>query len=364
MTQGNARPNLSTARLIGVLGDVHGDLGHLLIVAQTMWQRGVAVMLVLGDFGLVWRGRDWATHLDRLNRSLIQNGQMLYWLDGNRETFDSLYSKLPISDDGLRRLRSNIVHLPRGYCTTLASRKTLAVLPSASSADKHLRSEGKDRSPEEPISKQELDALAYDRADVLVGNGPPIPLSTLDAELAETDGNGPPEMRDHSAAGRRQLQRSFQRVRPKLYLGGHHQFIDETVEYGHGEEAFETRVVLLDRHGNFSQGVLDVYSLDFEAFARDHDVVTELTGSEVGRWRVTTQHSHHVFDFEARTVERVPGPDAHPMFDDGLQPLLGIDSCRVGERGLWFIRSFDDLVDYFWHDSTAIRNIERIADGQ
>lgn len=90
--------------------------------------------------------------------------------------------------------------------------------------------------------------------------------------------------------------------------------------------------------------------------------VTELTGGEVGRWLVITQHSSHLFDLDNRTVERIPGPLAHAMYDDGIQPLLEIRTCRVGQRGYWTIRSCDDLIEYYWHLSSQIRSIERLDD--
>lgn len=91
-------------------------------------------------------------------------------------------------------------------------------------------------------------------------------------------------------------------------------------------------------------------------------IVTELTGGEVGRWLVTTQHSRHLFDLENRTVERIPGPEAQAMDDDGIQSLLEIRTCRVGQRGYWTIRSDDDLIEYYWHLSSQIRSIERLDD--
>ena len=291
---------------------------------------------------------------------------MLYWVDGNHEDFHTLYSRFALSEDGLRRLRSNIIHLPRGYRTTLASGQSLAVLGGANSVDKDRRSERNQWWPQESITDDDLQALGPGHADILVGHDAPLPLPDLDTALAETDRFWPPEMLAYATAGRRKFQQGFLQVRPKLYLGGHYySFVDQTVEYAAGDETFETRAVLLDMNGSqtLSQGILDVYNLELEVFARDDAAVTELTGSEVGRWRVATQGSSHLFDFGKRTVERIPGPDAHPMFDDGMQPLLGIETCRVGERGFWFIRSFDNLIDYFWHDSSIIRSIERLDDG-
>jgi predicted phosphodiesterase len=47
----NDIPDLRSATQIAFIGDVHGDLGTLLNISQSMRERGVDVLLVLGDLG-------------------------------------------------------------------------------------------------------------------------------------------------------------------------------------------------------------------------------------------------------------------------------------------------------------------------
>lgn len=114
---------------------------HLLIVAKTMAERDVSVLVQLGDFGFVWPRRNWGIDLSKISWRLAAMGQTLYFLDGNHEDFTRLY-RHPIDADGLRWLRSNIAHIPRGWRTALASGKTLAVLGGANSVDVSSRVQG------------------------------------------------------------------------------------------------------------------------------------------------------------------------------------------------------------------------------
>ncbi len=94
------------------------------------------------------------------------------------------------------------------------------------------------------------------------------------------------------------------------------------------------------------------------------DEVDHLTGTETGRWRVVTRDSFHVFDFDARTVTRIPGEHAGPTFNDRARPLRSIDACTVGSRGHWtmYAEGWSDMIDFYWHDTSVIRRIERMED--
>ena len=363
MTVANTAPSLSTTKLIGLLGDTHGDLEHLSIVSQTMWARGVSVLLVLGDFGFLWPGHNWSKDLDRLNRRLGERDQVLYWVDGNHEDFATLYSKFPVSEDGLRRLRPNIIHLPRGYRAPLAFGRTLAVLGGANSIDAHRRALGSTWWLEEQISDDDLEKLGHEHAEVMLGHDAPVPLPVLDASLATTDHYWPTEMLAYAAAGRQKFMDGFLQVRPSLYFGGHfHQFIDETVTYGEGENTFETRVMLLGLNASntLSQAVLNLQNLEVEAFARNDTTVTRLTGAESGIWQVHTRDSIHLFDLDLGLVERRPGPNALLPNVKDVRSLRTIKVCAVGERGFWTFPSDDASADYLWTFSSTIERIERV----
>ena len=258
---------LAAASRIGFLGDTHGDMQHVLTVARTMSARGVELMVVLGDFGFLWPGHNWGIDIEKLSRRLKMTAQTLAFVDGNHEDFDLLYN-FPVADDGLRWIRPNIVHIPRGYRTVLASGATLAALGGANSVDIGHRVLGRSVWEEESITEADLTTLGHEEADVLIGHDAPLDLRSLDAWLAATDHGWPPAGLKYSTEGRAMFHRGFLQVRPRLYLGGHyHRHIDELVTYSPADGEFQTRVVILDQGGSASatsQAILDVRTLGLE----------------------------------------------------------------------------------------------------
>jgi hypothetical protein len=89
----------------------------------------------------------------------------------------------------------------------------------------------------------------------------------------------------------------------------------------------------------------------------------QLTGREGGRWRViTTRGSNYVFDLNAGTVERIPGPTATATINDTRRPLRTIDRCQVGATGAWTMQAFDFMIDFYWQACSVIVRIERLPD--
>ncbi|KQW06442.1 hypothetical protein ASC66_08115 [Leifsonia sp. Root4] len=74
------------------------------------------------------------------------------------------------------------------------------------------------------------------------------------------------------------------------------------------------------------------------------DKLTETNG---GRWRVRTRDSVHLFDLEAMTVTRVPGPSSEPSAYDAARPLLRIVECTAGEKGHWHTRADGTDAEHF-----------------
>lgn len=354
---------LSSARLIGMLGDTHGDMSHVLTVTDTMWKRGVSVLLVLGDWGFVWPRRNWGIDLSKLSRRLAKRDQILYFLDGNHEDFTRLY-KFPIGADGLRWLRSNVAHIPRGYRTTLLSGRSFAALGGANSVDAGSRLAGSSWWAEESITEDDLAALGGKYADVMVGHDAPLDVPELDRRLAATDHWWSEAGKAYSAAGRQMFHRGFLQVRPRLYLGGHyHHHVDEAVEYEADGEAFSCRVVILDMNEGrgWSQAILDVTSLELQYFDRDDATVTELGGGETGMWHVHTLTSIHVFDFDRDIQQRLPGPNESDRIPDAPRPFHAIKVCRVGEPGCWIAQRGDKFSYPVLQRSSEVQRIERVT---
>lgn len=94
--------------------------------------------------------------------------------------------------------------------------------------------------------------------------------------------------------------------------------------------------------------------------------VDELTADMRGRWVVTTKGSKHIWDLDAMTYTRLPGPDstAGSMLHDNIaHRITRVDRWpRVGSYSLvWF-----DDPDWpqapfeHWRKSSTIRSIEPI----
>jgi hypothetical protein len=94
------------------------------------------------------------------------------------------------------------------------------------------------------------------------------------------------------------------------------------------------------------------------------ETMRELTGTEGGVWHVHTRDSIHVFDLDAWTVERKPGPNTWSDSSDGRRRLRTIKACRVGERGHWTMDSDDFFIDYYFHYSSVIQRIDQVDAGE
>ena len=90
--------------------------------------------------------------------------------------------------------------------------------------------------------------------------------------------------------------------------------------------------------------------------------VDELTGCEGGIWRVVTRGSSHILDLNAGTVTRIPGPGRPTSFNDRTRPLRTLEACRVGNAGRWSMLSDDLMIDFYWHITSQIRRIDRVAE--
>jgi len=263
---------LSQAGRIGFVGDLHGDLGALLAAAETMQSCQVNIVIVTGDFGFVWPGVNYKRTLDKISRRLARLGVTLYFVDGNHEWFPELYT-YPVQGDGQRRLRENVVHLPRGFRVTLRSGRVLAALGGANSIDRDLRQSNVDWWAEESITQEDLSALGAAPVDVLVGHDAPLRVPSLDWGLAANELGLSDEMREYSLAGRRAFHKGFRAVQPALYLGGHyHRPVDEYISVDGRRSEFAAHVVLLDQAGpaRSSLAVLDSNSLAISAVSRLH----------------------------------------------------------------------------------------------
>jgi hypothetical protein len=90
--------------------------------------------------------------------------------------------------------------------------------------------------------------------------------------------------------------------------------------------------------------------------------VTELLGSEGGRWEVETLRSHYLFDLDLQTVTRTPGPTARPSVNDTTRAIRSIKACEVGYRGYWIMEPDKADVEYYSEFTGLIVKITRLPD--
>lgn len=86
-----------------------------------------------------------------------------------------------------------------------------------------------------------------------------------------------------------------------------------------------------------------------------------------GRWLVTTQGTHHIWDLEALTYTRIPGADSHAgaMVHDCVAHLITRVTWwpRVGSVSLvWFDDPDRPTSHEQWRRSSRIKSIEPLAE--
>lgn len=150
-------------------GDWHGNYPEAINVTTKAEQLGCKVILHVGDFG-IWHHDD--IFLNKLNKKLEKYDMYLYFVDGNHENFDKLY-EIPLEEDGTRKIRSRIHHLPRGYRWEWAGVSFLAV-GGAASIDKDYRRKGVSWWSQEIITEDDVEkAIEGGKVDVLVSHDSP-----------------------------------------------------------------------------------------------------------------------------------------------------------------------------------------------
>jgi predicted phosphodiesterase len=255
---------LSQTTLIGIMGDLHGDIEHALQAFKTLADRGVHVIVQLGDWGVLWPGRNWQIDLNKVSSALARHQMTMYFLDGNHDWHPKL-GAYPVDPDGLRWIANNVAHLPRGYRAQIGE-FTLAILGGANSIDRELRKEGISWWPEEQITEADLRRLGSERADVLVGHEAPLMDEPDLEQRARELGFSTDDIR-YATESRVMFRRAVLQTRPRLTLGGHyHHFHDQVLTVPGA--AYPTRVVVLDMNGT-NRVILDTATLGLEFLYRN-----------------------------------------------------------------------------------------------
>ncbi len=179
--------------------------------------KGCSVVIQLGDFGFWVPGEGTEMHLDRINDACAELGVVLLWVDGNHECHPAL-NDIPLEAEGFRRVRSHIIHLPRGFRWTWHGEVWLA-LGGAHSVDTFMRKEGVSVWQEEHISEGD--------ARRAVEGGPVAVMVTHDCpDNVNIPNLSPGSFPDHEVARgeehRQMLGSVVDEVQPLMLFHGHY----------------------------------------------------------------------------------------------------------------------------------------------
>jgi predicted phosphodiesterase len=146
-----------------VAGDWHANMGWATHATSYAGHEKAQVLLHVGDFGYKFN----TNYLNALQNEAQQQNLIIMFVDGNHEDFDWLNAQ-PIDEDGVRRLRERVWHLPRGFRWEWLGTSFLA-LGGAHSVDRQWRNAGSEWWPQERITFGEAYSICQaGHADVMI----------------------------------------------------------------------------------------------------------------------------------------------------------------------------------------------------
>ncbi len=166
-------------------GDWHGSLRAASAAVMSAAARGVPVVVQVGDFGL-WSGPDGEAFLDGVSKVAVRGGVQVLWLDGNHEDFDLLETFPVDASTGLRPVRDNVTHVPRGSRWEWSGLRFAAV-GGATSLDVARRTPGRSWWAQEALTaRQAEEVVAGGGCDVLLCHDCPegVPIPGIDRASA------------------------------------------------------------------------------------------------------------------------------------------------------------------------------------
>ena len=200
---------------IAMCGDWHGNYSYAQKALLHCIREGADVIIHVGDFGF------WALngYLDMLNDLCEQHGVILMFVDGNHE-HHVLLNSIPVDDDGVRRIKDRLWHLPRGFRWEWEG-VTFMALGGAHSVDADDRRVGIDYFTEETITLGEAYRAAADGpVDVLITHDCP---DGVDIPGMTKDSNFFPAHQIEKAQRHRALLREVvNEVTPRFLWHGHY----------------------------------------------------------------------------------------------------------------------------------------------
>lgn len=232
---------LAEPNSIAFAGDWHGNDRWGVRAIRKAAGSHADVILHLGDFGYYFTDR----YLDALQEVLSENKIPLLFVDGNHENFSYLES-FPIEANGLRKLRPNVWHIPRGFRWTWQGVRFIGV-GGAHSVDKQYRTPGVSWWPEETLTEADAArATEGGTVDIMISHD--CPAGVTIPGLSSTSGLFPTE-EIHAANAHRGFFKDaiVDIIQPKILWAGHyHRYYKLYTDIGYGP----VRVIGLDCDGS------------------------------------------------------------------------------------------------------------------
>ena len=211
---------------VALAGDWHGNTRWALARITEVAERGVALILHLGDFG-IWPGTSGRVYLSKLEEACAAYGVGIWVTPGNHEDWGQL-TRLwtdPAHVGRPLQLTKHIAVLPRGYRFELEGRSFVS-LGGAPSVDLADRSRGMDWWPEEAITPEGVALVINDGyADVMLAHDAPLTPYEVDRVAyirTHNEFGWPDDALAYARVGAELMHEAFLGVAPRLFAHGHY----------------------------------------------------------------------------------------------------------------------------------------------
>ncbi|WP_060921113.1 metallophosphoesterase [Microbacterium paraoxydans] len=237
---------------VAVLGDVHGNIGWLRMLARALpyLAPDVTTILQLGDW--------WMPPTEVDEAFAETNITAIYVTNGNHEPWDKITPLLDQHPGEAVRVSDITWLLPRPARLTIGGRSVLS-LGGASSVDRVSRQEGLTWWPDEAITDEHVAAgIAGGPADLMLTHESPAntPVRPVQKLLRTNPHWFTKAALEASVASRARVSQVWDAVRPELLIHGHMHVA------GGGQTDDGRRVASLGRDGNeWNLGILDMQNL-------------------------------------------------------------------------------------------------------
>lgn len=238
--------------VVALAGDWHGNTLWARARIHDVADRGVALMLHLGDFG-IWPGPSGKNYLRSLEAVCAERGVGIWITPGNHEDWGRLATLWanPKRSSRPLHLTEHIAVLPRGYRFELEGRRFVS-LGGAPSVDLADRRRDIDWWAEEAITSEDVaEVVNGGTADVMLAHDAPLAPYEV-ARVAyirnHNEGGWPDRALAYARAGAERIHEAFLAVAPRLFVHGHYHVSGEATFKLPGQ-AHETRIWSLNCDG-------------------------------------------------------------------------------------------------------------------